>query len=148
IQLAGDFYGNAAPGEIREVAAKLGMAPTTWWRRTSGTEHTPLSRMGMETLRFRRADFGIGAFVAYLATVALLPDVERMTLQQLNERLIHAHSLEGAANAQLNHWQDRHLTAGEPVFYQMAQAAIDQRDKSELVARLALRLHLLAPHYE
>jgi len=81
--------------------------------------------------------------MAYFATVALLPDVERMTLAQLNERLIHAHSLEGASNAQLNHWQDRHLTAGEPVFYQMTQAAIDQRDKSELLAGLALRIHLL-----
>lgn len=142
-RLASDFYGAAAPGEIREVAARLGMGATTWWRRTSGTEPTPLSRVGEDALRFRRAGYSIGFFPAYIDTVALLPDLERLTLAQANDALVGAHKLEDQSNAGLNRYQTLHLADGEPCFLPMAIAAMDQSEKSTLVARLALRLHLL-----
>lgn len=142
-RLAGDFYASAAPGQLEEVAKRLGMGTTTWWRRTSGTEPTPLSRAGEEALRFRRAGFGPGWFSSYLAVVDLLPDLEGVTAERLNEALILAHADEDDANGQLQHYQGLHLSRGKPCFFGMARAALQQQDRSALLARLSLRLHLL-----
>lgn len=142
-KVAGDFYAAAAPGEVRDVAERLGMGASTWWRRTSGTEPTPLSRAGEDVLRFRRAGYGADFYTPYLAIVAHLPDLERLTAAEVNELLLSAHEREEASNAGLNHYQSRHLTRGEPCFYEMAVAALDQGEKSQVLARLALRLHLL-----
>jgi hypothetical protein len=142
-RLAGAFYSAAAPGEIREVADRLEMGSTSWWRRASGAYPTPLSRAGEEELRFRRAGYDTAFFPAYLATVGLLPALERMTVDQINEALIEAHAEEDATNALLNAAQIAHLSVGRTCFFTMAQAAIQQQKESGRIAHLALRLHLL-----
>jgi hypothetical protein len=147
-RVAGDFYAAAAPGEVRDVAERLGMGSTTWWRRTSGTEPTPLSRAGEDVLRFRRAGYRADFYTPYLAIIAHLPDLERLTAAEVNELLLAEHEREDASNAGLNHYQVRHLARGEPCFYEMAVAAMDQGEKSQVIARLALRLHLLVGRRE
>jgi hypothetical protein len=141
--LAGAFYSAAAPGDGKDVAARLKMGQTSWWRRTSGVEPTPLSRAGEEVLRFQRAGYETGFYIAYLEVSARLPALERLTALQIHDQLVRTHALEDASNAALNQYQSAHLTRGDRCFFDMARAAIHQQDVSANLARLALRLHLL-----